>query len=444
MPAENDQAAHAEPARPLQPKAAPRKPAPRTVEETGLPFLFLTELLGKMLALRGQLRLAELAALSKLPPSVLDPLLTFMRTEKLVDAGRRGASGTDADLYYNLTEAGRLRALDVLRRDAYAGPAPVTLADYAAQVQLDSVRHIGITRERMHDVMGQLVISPELLGQLGAALNSGRAMFVHGPAGSGKTYLAERLRLLLQGEITLPYALMVDGAVIALYDPLVHSMIEEGLPPPGMFDRRAPRDQRWLRSQRPAVLTGGELTLDMLDLRFDTGSRLYLAPPHLKANGGVFIIDDLGRQRCSPSELMNRWIVPMDRHLDFLALQSGYKFPIPFDVTVVFSSNLAPADLADAAFLRRLGYKIHVGALTEPQYRRVFQQQCEQLAIPYAEEHFRYLLEQLHGPQQRPLMACYPRDILGQVLDLARYQGCAPQLGPQVLDWAWNNYFTGA
>eukprot|EP01034_Spumella_vulgaris_P046508 gene46508-57993_t len=244
MPADTDPVI--QPAQP--PKAALRKPAPRTVEDTGLPFLFLTELLGKMLALRGQLRLSELAALSKLPPSVLDPLLTFMRTEKLCEIGRRGSSGTDADLYYNLTEAGLLRSLEVLRRDAYAGPAPVTLADYAAQVQLDSVRHIGITRERMQQVMGHLVISQELLGQLGAALNSGRAMFVHGPAGSGKTYLAERLRLLLQGEITLPYALMVDGAAIALYDPLVHSIIAEGAPPPGMFDRRAPRDQRWLRS----------------------------------------------------------------------------------------------------------------------------------------------------------------------------------------------------
>jgi RecA/RadA recombinase len=436
MPADTD------PKLPLA--GAARKPAPRTVEETGLPFLFLTELLAKTLALRGQLRLAELAAHSKLPPSVLDPLLAFMRTEKLCEIGRRGSSGTDADLCYTLTETGRARAADSLRRDAYAGPAPVPLEHYAAQVLQDSVRHLGVTRAGMDAAFGALAVAPALRDQLGAALNSGRAIFIHGPAGSGKTHLAERLHLLLRGEMSLPYAIMVDGAVVTVYDPLVHTVIDEGSPPPGLFDRRAPRDLRWLRSRRPAVLTGGELTLDMLDLRFDSGARLYLAPPHLKANGGIFIIDDLGRQRCSPAELMNRWIVPMDRHRDYLTLQNGYKFPVPFDVVVVFSSNLTPADLGDAAFLRRLGYKLHIGALTPAQYEAVFIEQCAALDIEYQAEHFHYLRDQLHAQTQQPLMACYPRDLLGQVRDLARYEGRTPQLDRTVLAWAWNNYFTGA
>lgn len=420
-----------------------RKPAPRTVEETGLPFLFLAELLGKVLALRGQLSLSELAAHSKLTVSVLDQLLVFLRAEKLCEASRRGGSGTDADLHYSLTETGRARGLDALRRDAYAGPAPVAFADYAAQVRQDSVRHLTIDRPRMEQVYGGLVVAPALLDQLGAAANSGRAVFIHGPAGSGKTFLAERLNGLLQGDITLPHAVMIDGAVVPLYDPLVHSAIAEGLPPPGRFERRAPRDQRWLRSRRPAVLTGGELTLEMLDLRFDAASRLYQAPPHLKANGGIFVIDDLGRQRCSPGELMNRWIVPMDRHVDFLTLQSGYKFEVPFDVLVVFSSNLAPAALDDAAFLRRLGYKIHVGPLTPEQYQSVFIQECGRLGIAYEAEQFDHLLQH-HRRAQRPLMACYPRDLLGQVCDLARYEGRPPALEAAVLDWAWNNYFTGA
>jgi hypothetical protein len=210
-----------------------------------------------------------------------------------------------------------------------------------------------------------------------------------------------------------------------------------------MFAGRAPRDLRWPRSQRPAVLTGGELTLEMLDLRFDPASRLYLAPPHLKANGGIFIIDDLGRQRCTPGELMNRWIVPMDRRLDYLTLQNGYKFPVPFDMAVVFSSNLTPDALDDAAFLRRLGYKIHVGPLNAAQYESVFRQQCVALGIAWQAESFRYLRDQLHARQQQPLMACHPRDLLGQVCDLARYEGRSPQLSPEVLDWAWKNYFTG-
>jgi energy-coupling factor transporter ATP-binding protein EcfA2 len=423
--------------------SAARKSAPRTVQDTGLPFLFLTELLGKTLATRGQLRLSELAAHSKLPPSVLDPLLVFMRAEKLCEIIRRGGSGTDADLHYNLTETGRLRAAECLQRDAYAGPAPVPLADYAAQVARDSARADSIQRTLMEQVFGALTISPALLRQLGAALNSGRALFLHGPAGSGKTFLAEQLRHLLPGEIMLPHAILVDGAVVSLYDPLVHMLIEDNGPPDGMFERRAPRDQRWLRSQRPAVLTGGELTLEMLDLRFDPASRLYLAPPHLKANGGIFIIDDLGRQRCTPGELMNRWIVPMDRRLDYLTLQNGYKFPVPFDMAVVFSSNLTPDALDDAAFLRRLGYKIHVGPLNAAQYESVFRQQCVALGIAWQAESFRYLRDQLHARQQQPLMACHPRDLLGQVCDLARYEGRSPQLSPEVLDWAWKNYFTG-
>jgi hypothetical protein len=423
--------------------SAARKSAPRTVQETGLPFLFLTELLGKTLVTRGQLSLSELSAHSKLPPSVLEPLLAFMRTEKLIECNRRGGSGTDADLHYALTEAGRANAADCMRRDAYSGAAPVPLADYTAQVARDSARAESVPRARMEEVFGPLSISPTLVRQLGAALNSGRALFLHGPAGSGKTFLAERLRHLLPGEISLPHAILVDGAVVPLYDPLVHTLIEDAGPPDGLFERRAPRDQRWLRSERPAMLTGGELTLEMLDLRFDPASRLYMAPPHLKANGGIFIIDDLGRQRCKPGELMNRWIVPMDRRLDFLTLQSGYKFPVPFEMAVVFSSNLAPAALDDAAFLRRLGYKIHVGPLTAAQYETVFRQHCVALGIAWQAESFHYLRDQLHARAQEPLMACHPRDLLGQVCDLARYEGRAPQLSRDVLDWAWNNHFTG-
>ncbi|UTY58812.1 ATP-binding protein [Massilia sp. erpn] len=420
-----------------------RAPAPRSVEETGLPFLYLVELVSKVLYQRGQVRLSELSSHLKLPVSVLDPLLTFLRTERMCEAVRRGASNTDADLVYNLSDAGRARAAEYERRDSYAGPAPVAFSDYVARVRSCSVAGMRVGREHMALAFDGIVADPLVLDKLGAAMNSGRAIFVHGPAGSGKTFLAERLNGLLNGHIAVPYALLIDGDVVPLFDPVVHHVVPDQEGGERLYDRRAPRDQRWVRTQRPAVLTGGELTLDMLDLRFDATTRLYQAPPHLKANGGIFIIDDLGRQRCSATELMNRWIVPLDRQVDYLSLQNGYKFPVPFDVVVVFSSNLPPESLADGSFLRRLGYKIHIDALTPVQYETVFRQVCERLGIAFAPEAFAWLLAH-HEREQRPLMACYPRDLVCQLRDLAAYEGRPPELSSELLAWAWDNYFAGA
>lgn len=428
----------------LDPASTALPRAPRTPEETGLPFLFLVELVAKVLFLRGQVRLTELSAHLKLTVSVLDPLIVFMRAEKLCEVTRRGGSGTDADLTYNLTDLGRIRATEFMSRNAYAGPAPVTLAAYCAQVEAQSVAQMCILREDMANEFADIVVSPIVLEQLGTAMNSGRAIFVHGPAGSGKTYLAERLAGLLHGDILVPHAIVVDGEVVQVHDPVVHPPVEGVAEQADVFDKRMLVDARWLRTRRPAVLTGGELTLDMLDLQFDPGTRFYQAPPHLKANGGIFIIDDLGRQRCSPTELMNRWIVPMDRRVDFLSLHTGYKFLVPFDVIVVFSSNFPPEQLADGSFLRRLGYKIHVGPLTESQYERIFRQVCKQFEVPYSGDAFHYLLHQHHYQEDRALLACYPRDILAQVRDLALYEGRAPSLDQRVLDWAWNNYFIGS
>ena len=417
--------------------------SPRTVVETGLPFLFLVELLAKVLFLRGQVRLTELSAHLKLSVSVLDPLIVFMRAEKLCEVTRRGGSGTDADLTYNLTDLGRLRGAEYLNRNAYSGPAPVTLAAYCAQVEAQSVAQMRIVRDDVIREFDDVVVSPSVLEQLGAAMNSRRAIFIHGPAGSGKTYLAERLAGLLKGHISVPHAILVDGEVVQIHDPMVHRRVDGEAQLRDTFDMRVMSDARWLRCTRPAVLTGGELTLDMLELQADPATRSYQAPPHLKANNGIFIIDDLGRQRCSASEVMNRWIVPMDRHVDYLSLHTGFKFLVPFDVIVVFSSNFPPEQLADEAFLRRLGSKILVGPLTEAQYERIFRQVCAKYAMPYSADAFQYLLHEHHYKEGRPLLACYPRDILAQVRDLAQYEGRPPGLDEAVLDWAWNNCFTG-
>ena len=419
-------------------------PAPRTPAETGLPFLFLIELVTKVLSVRGQMQSVELAAHLKLNVSVLDTLIVFMRAEKLCEVVRRGGSGTDADLTYNLSDLGRAKANEFMTRNAYAGQAPVTLEAYCTQVQAQSVADMRVERTDMTREFDDVVINPLVLDQLGAAMNSRRTIFIHGPAGSGKTYIAERLAGLLKGAVLVPYAVLVEGEVVQVYDSLVHKTVTGATEATASFDRGQSVDARWVRAVRPAVLTGGELTLEMLDLQYDAGTRFYQAPPHLKANNGIFIIDDLGRQRCSPVELMNRWIVPMDRHIDYLALHTGYKFLVPFDVIVVFSSNFPPQDLTDGAFLRRIGYKIHVGSLTDAQYEQIFKDMCKQYGIAYNHDVFHYLLREHHYKESRPLLACYPRDILVQLRDLALYENRAPVLDEKVLDWAWNNYFVGA
>ncbi|MCC4115641.1 ATP-binding protein [Aromatoleum toluclasticum] len=412
--------------------------APRTLDETGLPLLFLVELATKLLFLRGQMRLTEISHHLHLPASVLEALLAFMRTERVCEVVRRGE--TDGDILFGLTDAGRARASEFLARCKYAGPAPVSLADYTEQTDRQSVTKMRITREDVNDAFRDLIINPEVRDQLGAAMGSGRAMFLYGPAGAGKTYLAERLSLLLEGNVAVPHAIMVDGEIIQVFDPLIHTPVDDGQRPAGL-DNLQRADLRWVRCQRPVAITGGELTMRMLDLHYDMSTGYYQAPPHVKANNGIFVVDDLGRQLVKPEQLMNRWIVPMDRRHDYLALHSGTKFSLPFDVVLVFSTNLMPSQVADPAFLRRLGYKIHIGPMNEDEYRNIFTRVCEERGVPYDETAFRTLLHDYHKVHNKPLLACFPRDIIGQIADLARYRGEPARLTPDALHWAWHNYF---
>jgi len=417
-------------------------PPPQSVEDTGLEFLFLSELLCKILFLRGRMSLADLSAHVKLPVSVLESVLVFMREEHLCELLSRGDNTSST--VFQLSNTGRLRTTDYFRHNQYAGPAPVTLAAYTAQVQRQSIRNVRYTRDIMVAGFDGFIIEDKVMDQLGAAMNSGRAIMMFGPAGSGKTYIAENLTNLLSDFIAIPHALVVDNEVIQIFDPHVHQLMPQIPAQIARLDRRNQFDTRWLPCKRPIAISGGELTLDTLDLEFDDTTRFYQAPPHVKANNGLFVIDDLGRQRVSPQDLMNRWIVPLDRHRDYLTLHTGYKFQIPFDVIVMFSSNDHPADLADEAFLRRLGYKIEISAMNEEQYRRVFRDVCDDLSIPFSEPALQYLLRECHDKENRPLLACYPRDLLAQVRDLALYEGKAPELNNRVLDWAWHNYFTSS
>jgi energy-coupling factor transporter ATP-binding protein EcfA2 len=276
---------------------------------------------------------------------------------------------------------------------------------------------------------------------VGAAMNSGRAILIYGPAGSGKTYLAEHLAALQPGNIPVPHAISVGGEIIQVFDPLIHEPVA-GAGAGGLI--RSSSDERWRWCRRPVVIAGGELTLQTLDLQFDPATRYYQAPPHLKANGGVFVVDDLGRQLVSPRDLMNRWIVPLDRNRDYLSLHTGFKFSVPFDMTVMFSTNLTPSDIADEAFLRRFGYKVHLGPMDLASYRRVFEQACRGMEVAFDPAGFDWLIEHRHAREGRLLLACYPRDLVGRVRDFAAYDGSTPRATVEALARAWTTYFTTA
>jgi DNA-binding MarR family transcriptional regulator len=414
-------------------------PAARTVEATGLSRLSLSELVLKVMQQHGLQHLQDLANHLKLTPSVIEEVLQPMRKEALVETRRRGA--TDGDVLYDLTLQGRARAADALTRSQYSGPAPVTLDAYIVQTQLQSISTAPVTEAALNRALQGVVLRPDVREQLGAALNSRRAVMLYGAPGAGKTYLCQKLTAVMGGAIAIPHAIDVGGEIIRIYDPLVHKLAVTARPRTNNLDLHGRDDARWLVCERPVVVTGGELTLEMLDLVYDHRSGYYQAPPHFKANNGLFLVDDLGRQLVTPRQLLNRWIVPMESRFDYLTLRNGNKFRIPFDTSLFFSTNLAPSEVADEAFLRRIGYKIHVGALPLDQYRQVFNDVCAEYGVATDSNTFDALIHHYHQPQQRPLLACYPRDLVRQVLDHATYHGRQAALTPDMLDWAWHNYF---
>lgn len=410
--------------------------APRSMADTGLDVTILGELATRLLLQRGRMRVDRAAEVLCLPISVSSEVLEILRAQRLVQVAGHGGVGSEVE--YELTEAGRSFARDALDRCQYVGPAPVSLAAYQEMVARHSVRQQCLDAASVRAAFADVVVDPDVLDQMGAAMNSGRAVLVYGPAGSGKTFLAERLAALLPGEVLVPYAISVGGEIIQIFDPLIHHPLD-AVRGSGLI--RRDEDTRWQRCRRPVVIAGGELTLPMLDLQFDPAARFYQAPPHVKANGGLFVVDDLGRQLVSPRELMNRWIVPLDRSRDHLSLHSGFRFVVPFDLAVIFSTNLQPDDLADEAFLRRFGYKVHLGPMPRADYRRIFEQACEQSGVVFDGTAFDWLLAERHEPQERPLLACYPRDLVGRIRDFARYEGAAPVASRAALDRAWWTYF---
>ncbi|WP_367394899.1 ATP-binding protein [Cupriavidus sp. Agwp_2] len=408
---------------------------PRSIADTGLEIAQLLSLLMKAAYLHRTVTLSVLTETLKLPATVVNEVATVAVRERLLEIAHRGAS--DLDVRFRLTDAGYARAAEASARCSYTGAAPVTLDAYLHAVKRHSVSHAAVTKADVTAAFHDLVIPVHLLDAIGMALNTCRALMIYGPAGSGKTYLAQRLGMLLPGAVPVPHAITVAGEIIQVFDPLVHVPFDES---EASLARRT-LDRRWVLCHRPVVLSGGELTLSMLDLRYDRTAGFYQAPPHMKANNGIYIVDDLGRQLVGVSDLLNRWIVPLDRSIDMFTLQTGVRFSVPFDVWPVFSTNLEPAELGDDAFLRRLGSKLFVGPLSVDDYREVYQRTASEFGLASTEAAFEFLVDSLHFASDMPLLACIPRDLLRLVASGVRYHGHAPHVTQEGLLAAWQAYY---
>lgn len=413
--------------------------APRTPQETGLPLTLLHELLLKAMHHRGLQHLQALAQHLALEAALVETLLAQLRADVLVDVRHRGAH--DGDVAYDLTTAGRARAAEALDRNRYAGPAPVPLEAYCARVAAQRDASVRVTKPWLDHVLADIAMSAQVRDQLGAAMNSQRATLLYGPPGAGKTYLCGQMARFLAGDIVVPHAIEVAGEIVQLFDPLVHRPARAARPATASLDNRERTDARWVLCERPVLVTGGELTLEMLDLLFDARNGYYQAPPHVKANNGLFLVDDLGRHLVTPRQLLNRWLMPMEHGHDFLMLRNGHKFRVPFDAQLMFSTNLPPTEIADEAFLRRVSYKIRIGEVDEPGYRRLVRDVCRGYGVTCTEPGIDHLVAHLHPRHARQRLACYPRDLVSQIADRAAYLGQTAELDAQTVEWAWNNYF---
>lgn len=415
--------------------------APSSLEETGLSLGFICDLILKTLFTRGSMLGRELARLICLPFGILDHALAFLKAEKCIEI--TGGDMVGAVSYrFALTDFGRNRSRDALETNGYVGPAPVLLDEYVAQCMRQKVTGIPLTPEGLKSAFSHLVVRDEMLATIGPAIVSGKAVFVYGPPGTGKTSIARAVGTYMNqmgGEIYIPYAAMAEDGIITIYDPIVHQIVEAeddiGPNAQAMVRRLLNEntlDPRWVKIQRPCIITGGELNLEMLDLKASAAQNVYQMPLHIKANGGIFLIDDFGRQLVSPRELLNRWILPLEDRHDFLTLKSGKKFMVPFEQLIIFSTNLDPGDLVDDAFLRRMRHKIEINAPDRGVYEAIFNHHARRLGLNECPEAIDYLFDKFYnrGRISRPSDA---RDLLEIVISICRYNGEEPHLTRELI-----------
>jgi len=404
-------------------------PAPQGLEELKVRRNLLEDLALKILFVQGESTLKDLAEKMRLSLPILEEIFQRLRKEALCEV--KGLTGSVYRI--DTTSLGKGRALELLSLSQYAGPAPVSLSDYVSRVLSQTVVKADVRPAQIERAFQHLVLADQTLAQLGTAVVSGTSIFLYGPTGTGKTAMAESLPAIYEDQVWIPYAIEIDGQIITIYDAVVHERIDRKVSPED--------DQRWVLCRRPRVMTGGELTIEMLELQFNPVTKFYAAPLQLRANNGVLIIDDFGRQRMRPEEMLNRWIVPLDRRVDYLTLAGGKKFEVPFDLLVVFATNLDPRELTDEAFLRRIHNKIKVGYVTPEQFHEISRGVCQQLGLGYNAAAIGHLIEVLNKELKQPLRACYPRDVIHQIFWAATYQGKRPQLEPETVAQACRNYF---
>jgi hypothetical protein len=407
--------------------------APKSIEETGLNLSFIAELTLKHILFMGEFRFSEVTDRLKLPISVIDPAVEFLQRNKFVEV--KGASQYVRATYkFALTELGRKRAAELMEICSYVGPAPVTLEAYRKMVEVQTIKNVSVSQEILRRAFSEYVVSEKVLRRLGPAVISGKSIFLYGPPGNGKTTLAETIGKTLGETVYIPYSIIVGGEIIRLFDPTNHTPATPELNVEAV-------DQRWIFIKRPVVITGGELTLKTLDLEFDPVAKFSMAPLQMKANNGIFIIDDFGRQAIEPKQLLNRWIVPLERRVDFMTLHSGTKFEIPFDELIIFSTNLEPENLVDEAFLRRIRYKIKVTHPTQEELESIFMRVCSAKGVPFDKEVFNFLWQECYEKYGIAPNACHPRDLIDFVIDDARYYRRNPRLTREVILEAWRNYY---
>ena len=414
--------------------------APQTLEDAGIGLDLVLQLTLKSLHFTGELTGTELARRLGLEFPVIQPALDLLKTQQQVAISGGGIVG-GASYRYRITDAGRIRAALFLESSHYVGVAPVPLAQYQAYMSAyRASAPRGATCERVRRAFSHLVISDAVLDQLGPAINAGHSMFVYGPPGNGKTVISQAIHNLLEGDIAIPHALEVEGSIVRLFDPVNHEALTSDDDEQSLTHAPA-GDRRWLRCRRPMVMVGGELTLEALELSYNSTAGFYRAPVQAVANGGVLVIDDFGRQQCSPRELLNRWIVPLESRVDYLTLQTGQKFELPFMTLVVFATNIRPAELVDEAFLRRIQYKIFAESPTVEDFKQIFATCCRDLGATAEAGLVERVLLDYYRPRKIALRGCQPRDLIKQALSLASYLNRPPHLTFELLEAACNSYF---